>query len=82
MGCYLGTVPSSGSAVVRNNTVQGVMLGSPESLEGHNSLNTCPNGEKEESISIYAKSRCQWTSLLIKEELRTGRYGRLKLQGP
>ena len=27
---------------------------SPEGWEGRNSMNTCPNGASEESISIYA----------------------------
>ena len=59
MGCYLGTAPITGSVVVRDNTVQGVTPRSPESLEGRNSVNTCVNGASEESIGIYAKSRCQ-----------------------
>ena len=42
---------------MRDNTVQGVTPSSPESLEGHNLVNTCPNGASEESIGIYAKSR-------------------------
>ena len=61
MGRCLGTVLSTGSAVVRDNTVQGLTLESLESLEGRNLVNTCPNGASEESISMYAKSRCQWT---------------------
>ena len=52
MGRCLRAVPNTGSAVVRDNTVQGVMPGSLESLEGCNSVNTCPNGESEESIGI------------------------------
>ena len=72
MGRCLGTVPSTRSAVVRDNTIQEVMPGSPESLEGRNSLNTCPNGAKKESISMYAKSTCQWTSCLIKKSLNKG----------
>ena len=58
-------------------TVQGVTLGSPESLEGFNSMNNCPNGASEESIGIYTKSRCQWSSCLIKTKFGQGRYGRL-----
>ena len=46
---------------MRDNTVQGVMPGSPKSLEGRNSINTSLNGASEESIGIYAKSRCQWS---------------------
>ena len=80
MGRCLGTVPSTGSVVVRVRIVQGVKPASPESLEGRNSLNTCPNGASEESISIHAKSRCQWSGCYIKKMLGQGRYGRLKPQ--
>ena len=45
------------------------MPGSPKSLEGRNLVNICLNGASEESIGIYAKSRCQWTSRSIKIEL-------------
>ena len=69
MGRYLGIVPSIGSAMVRDNTVQGVMHRSPKSLEGYNSMITCPNEANEGSIGISAKSRCQWTSCLIKKSL-------------
>ena len=31
------------SAVVRDNTAQGVMLGSPKAWEGRNSVNICSN---------------------------------------
>ena len=31
---------------------------------GRNLVNTCPNGASEESIGIYAKSRCQWSGRL------------------
>ena len=79
MGRFLGTAPSIGSAVVRDNIVQRVMLGSPESLEGHNSMNICLNGASEESIGIHAKNRCKWTGCLIKIKLGLGRYGRLNL---
>ena len=65
MGRYLGTGPNTRSAVVRDNTVQGVMPRSPESLEGRNLVDTCPNGASEESIGIYAKSRCKWSGCLI-----------------
>ena len=72
MGCCLGAVPNIGSVVVRDSTVQGVMPGSPESLEGRNSIDTCPNGAIDESISIYAKSRCQWNGRLIKKSSNKG----------
>ena len=55
----LGTAPNTRSDVVRDSTAQGVKPASPESLEGRNLVNTCPNGANEESIDIYAKSRCQ-----------------------
>ena len=67
---------------MRDNTVQGVMPGSPESLEGRNSMNSCPNGASEESVGIYSKSRCQWSGCSIKTELGQWRYDRLNLQGP
>ena len=63
---------------MRDSTPQGVTLGSSDSLEGHNSLNTCLNGVSEESIGIYAKSRCQWSGRLIDLELGLRSYGRLK----
>ena len=44
VGRCLGTAPSTRNVVVRDNTIQIVTLGSPESLKGRNSLNTCPNG--------------------------------------
>ena len=47
------------SVVVRDSTAQGVTPGSPDSLEGRNSVNSCLNGASEKSIDIYAKSRCQ-----------------------
>ena len=59
MGHSLGAAPNIGSVVVRDNVVQRVTPGSPESLEGRNSVNNCPNGASEESIGIYSKSRCQ-----------------------
>ena len=68
--------------MARDITVQGMMLGSPESLEGRNSLNTCPNGASEESIDIYTKIKYQWNGCAIKIKLGQGRYGRLKLQSP
>ena len=82
MGRCLGAVPNTKSVVVRDNTVHGVTLGSLESLEGRNSVNTCPNGASEKSIGIYSNSRCQWSGRLIKTKLGRGRYGRLNLQGP
>ena len=57
MGRCLGTAPSCVSAVVRDNTPQGVTPGSPDSLEGRNSVDTCSNGASDEPIGIYAKSR-------------------------
>ena len=57
MGRCLGSAPSSVSAVVRDSTPQGVTPGSPDSLEGRNSVDTYSNGASEESIGIYAKSR-------------------------
>ena len=82
VGRCLRTARSTKSAVVRDNTVQGVTLSSLESLEGRNSVKTCPNEAKVESIDIYAKSTCQWISCLIKVKLKSGRYGHLNLQGP
>ena len=81
-GTLIGIVPSSVSAMVRDNTTQGVMPGSPEAWEGRNSVNTCSNGTSEESIAIYAKSRCQWSGRSIDLKREPRRYGRLKLQGP
>ena len=82
MGRCLGTVPSYVSAVVRNSTPQGVTPGSPDSLVGRYSVSTCSNGASEESIGIYAKSRCQWSGRSIDLEPRPQSYGRLKPQGP
>ena len=82
MGRCLGTAPTSVSAVVRDSTPQGVTPRSPDSLEGRNSVNYCSNGASEESISIYAKSRCQWSGCLTDSEPRPQSYGRLKPQGP
>ena len=67
---------------MRNSTPQGVMPGSPDSLEGSNSVNTCSNGASKESIGIYAKNKCQWSGCLIDLEPGPRSYGRLKLQGP
>ena len=75
---YLGTAPSSMSAVVRDSAPQGVTPGSPDSLEGRNSVNTCSNGASEESIGIYAKSRCQWSGRSTDLEPRPRNHGRLK----
>ena len=80
MGHCLGVASNTGSAVVRDNIVQRMMLESLESLEGRNSMNTCPNGASEGSNGIYAKSRCQWSGCLIKTEFGQGRYGRLNPQ--
>ena len=82
MGRCLGTAPSSVSAVVRDSTPQGVMPGSPDSLEGRNTVDTCSNGASEKPICIYAKSRCQWSGRSIDLEPGPQSYGRLKLQGP
>ena len=82
MGRYLRTVPCSVSAVVRDNSAQRVTPGSPEAWEERNSMNTCSNGASEESIGIYAKSRCQWSGCLINLDPRPRKYGRLKPQGP
>ena len=60
---------------MRDSTVQGVTPKSFESLEGCNSVNTCPNGASEVSIGFYAKIRCQWNGCSIKKKLRKGRYG-------
>ena len=81
MGRCLGTAPSSVSAVVRDST-PGVTPGSPDSLEGRNSVNTCSTGASEESIGIYTKSRCQWSGRSIELEPGPQSYGRLKPQGP
>ena len=70
------------SAVVRDRTPQRVMPGSPDSLEGRNSVSTCSNGANEESIGIYAKSRYQWSGRLMDLDPRPQRYGRLKPHGP
>ena len=78
----LGAAPNTESVVVRDSIVQGLTPGSPESLEGHNSRNTCPNEASEESIGIYAKSKCQWNGRSIKTKLGQGRYGFLNPQGP
>ena len=72
MGRYLRAAPNTRNVVVRDNIVQGVTPGSPESLEGHNSVNTCPNGASEELIGIYSKSRCQWSGRLIKKSSNKG----------
>ena len=78
MGRCLKKAPSSMSVVVRDNTPQGVMPGSPDSLEGRNSVITCSNGASEESIGIYTKNKCQWSGCLIHLELGPRSYGCLK----
>ena len=55
---------------------------SPEAWEGRNSVNTYSNGASEESIGIYAKSRCQRSGCLIDLEPEPQRYGRLKPSSP
>ena len=82
MGRCLRIAPRRVSAVVRDSTPQGVTPGSPDSLEGRNSVRTCSNGASEEFIGIYAKSTCQWSGRLIELEPRPQSYGRLKPQGP
>ena len=82
MGRCLEAAPNTGSAVVRDITLQGVTPGSPEFLEGRNSVNTYLNGASEESIGIYSKSRCQSSGRSKKTKLGQGRYGRLNPQGP
>ena len=67
---------------MRDNTVQGVTSRSLEAWEGHNSMNTYSIGASEESIGIYAKSRCQWSGRLIDLDLGLQRYGHLDPQGP
>ena len=51
--------------MVKDNTAHGVTPRSSEAWEGRSSVNTCPIGASEKSISIYAKSRCQWISRSI-----------------
>ena len=82
MGRCVGTAPSCVSAVVRDSTPQGVTPGSPDYLEGRNSFDTCSNGASEESIGIYAKSRCQWSGRLIELVRGPQSSGHLKAHGP
>ena len=65
---------------MRDNTPQGVIPRSPEAWEGHNLGNIDPNGASEESIGIYAKSRCQWSGCSTDLEPALRSYGRLKPQ--
>ena len=65
MRLCLGTMPNTRSAMVRNNNAHGMMPETSKAWEGHNSLNTCLDEASEESIAIYAKSRCQWNGGLI-----------------
>ena len=65
---------------MRASTAQGVTPWSPEVWEGRNSVNTYSNGASEESIGIYAKSRCQWSSCLIDLELGPKGLGGLPKQ--
>ena len=67
---------------MKDSTAQGVRPGSLEAWEGLNLVITCPKGASEESIGIYAKSRCQCSGRLIDLEFKPQRYGRLELQGP
>ena len=52
----LRIAPSSVSVVVRDSTTLEVTPGSPKAWEGHNSVNTCPNGASEESKSASTQS--------------------------
>ena len=65
-----------------DSIAQRVTPGSLEAWEWRNSVNNCSNGASEESVGIYAKSRCQWTSRSIDLELGPRSYDRLKPQGP
>ena len=70
MGCYLGALLNIKSAMMRDNIAKRL---TPETLKawtGCNSLNTCLNGTNEESITIYAKNRCQWSGCLIETKLK------------
>ena len=78
----LRIAPSSVSVVVRDNIAQGVTLEGLEAWKRRYSVNTCSNGASEESIGIYAKSKCQWNDHSIQLEPRPQRYGCLKPQGP
>ena len=60
------------NAVVRDNTA--LTPGSREAWEGRNLVNTCSNGASEESIGIYAKSRCQWSGRSMDLELELQRF--------
>ena len=63
---------------MRDSTPQGVTPGSPDSLEGRNSVTTCSNGASEESIGFYTKSRCQWSGPLMDLDPGPQSYDRLK----
>ena len=65
-----------------DSIAQRVMPMSSKAWEGRNLVNTCLNGASEESIGIYAKSRCQWSGRLIDLEPGPQSYGSLKPPGP
>ena len=52
-----------------------------QDLNNHKCLNICMNGANEESIRIYAKSKCQWSGWLIKVKIIQQFYGGLELLG-
>ena len=49
--------------------------------KGHDFLNTCPNWASEVLIDIYMKSKCEWSSCLMKEKFKQQSYANLKLEG-
>ena len=55
MGRCLGTMPITESVVVRDSTVQGMTLESPESLEGRNSVNICLMGQMRSPLASTQK---------------------------
>ena len=50
------------------------MLRTFKAWKGHISFNTCSNEENMESMSIYAKNRCQWSGRMIDLEPESRRY--------
>ena len=65
MGRCLGTTPTTKNIVVWNNIAYRVTLKIPRASEGCNFLDTCLNGASKEFISIYTKSRYQWSGFLV-----------------
>ena len=59
MGSCLRRAPSTTSALVKDNTTQGVTTETSKALEGHDSHNTYLHEASKESIGIYARSICQ-----------------------